>query len=256
MPTPFLHLPIAHEAASLLRLAEEDLPLFLLGSVTPDVAALLGEPRSNTHFWTTSDDVSGVIKLLTGYPRLRARHLTTYDRTFMAGYLCHLIADEQWTFTIWRPYFGRYSTYGGNAVGTAFQSALRDALDEREYGASPNSPELASVLDRASTRSLSPNLLPFARDADLERNREVIVRGSRIPSGVERRLFWAQVTRREALKYSTADERAKVLEYVRPESIESFRRRSIEASAEVLQAYLEDRTIPVPLGTEVPEILI
>jgi hypothetical protein len=132
MPTPFLHIPIAYEVAQQLGLQDSPhLPSFLLGSATADIAQVRGRPRGETHFWHLDNDVSGTLRLLATHPELEAARLDGAARLYVAGYLCHLVADEQWTFCIWRPYFGKHTKFGGSAEGAALQNAFRDVLDSR-----------------------------------------------------------------------------------------------------------------------------
>ncbi|HEV2123460.1 MAG TPA: zinc dependent phospholipase C family protein [Chloroflexota bacterium] len=258
MPTPYVHLPLAHDVAHALHLTAESLPSFMFGSIAPDVAQVFGRPRASTHFWTADDDVSGTVKLLAALPALRASRLSPLDQAFMAGYLCHLVADEQWTLVIWRRYFGRYSPYGGGPEGAALQSAFRDALEEQAYVGSPSTRDLAHLLARASTRSLSPSLLTcfsaVIDPSDLEHNREQIVVGADFASGAERLRNWASagLPGLQHATHSTDAARAQALRYVQPESIAAFKQRSLDASLAVLDDYLQDRPIRPPLGTATP----
>ena len=232
MPTPALHIPIAHEVAERLGLGKY-LGAFLFGSAGPDVAHFLGRPRAETHFWTLSDDVSGALTLLRTYPSLEAAALSATERHFMAGYLCHLVTDEQWTFCIWRPYFGRHSRYGGDAKGAALQSALRDTLDEAAHAAVPSVIDLARTFEQPVP--LRDDLLPFVDGASLERYRLALLEylGKGAPPG-------DTPLHREAMAY------------VRPESVQEFRERAVEESAALVADYLAGRALRPPRGTEEP----
>ena len=236
MPTPALHIPIAHEVACRLALGEqlgEQLGAFLFGAAGPDVAHYLKRPRAETHFWTLNDDVSGALTLLRTYPSLEAAALSATERYFLAGYLCHLVTDEQWTFCIWRPYFGRQSRYAGSADGAALQTALRDTLDAGVHAASPSVLELARTFDQPV--SLRDALLPFVDGASIERYRlallEYLGKGSPLSD---------TPLHREAV------------DYVRPESVQEFRERAVEESAKLVADYLAGRALRPPRGTEEP----
>jgi hypothetical protein len=232
MPTPALHIPIAHEVAARLALREQ-LGAFLFGGAGPDVAHFLGRPRAETHFWTLSDDVSGALTLLRTHPSLEAAALSSFERHFMAGYLCHLVTDEQWTFCIWRPYFGRQSRFAGGAEGAALQSALRDALDVAAHAAAPSVLELARAFEQPVP--LRDTLLPFVDGASIERYRVALLEylGKGAP-------------------LSDTPLHREAIAYVRPESVQEFRERAVEESAKVVADYLAGRALRPPRGTEEP----
>ena len=233
MPTPALHIPIAHEVARRLALEDHHLGAFLFGGAGPDVAHYLGRPRAETHFWTLSDDVSGALTLLNTYPSLEAAALNPTERHFIAGYLCHLVTDEQWTFCIWRPYFGRQSRYAGSSDGAALQSALRDTLDTAAHAASPSVPELARTFD--GPVSLRDGLLPFVDAASLERFRLALIEylGKGAP---------AIATPRHV----------EAAEYVGSEAVREFRERAAAESATLVADYLAGKPLKPPRGTEAP----
>ena len=232
MPTPALHIPIAHEVAGQLAL-DEHLGAFLFGGAGPDVSHFLGRPRSETHFWTLSDDVSGALTLLRRYPSLGDAALSPIERHFIAGYLCHLVTAEQWTFCIGRPFFGRHSRFAGNAEGAALQSALRDTLDAAAHAATPTVTELARRFERPVP--LRDGLLPFVDGASLERYRLALLDylGKGAPPS-------ATPLHLEATAYVSAD------------SVTEFRERAVEESATLVADYLAGRPLGPPRGTEAP----
>lgn len=231
MPTSYLHLPIAHAVAQHLGIA--DLPAFLYGSVAPDWAQLFGRPRAETHFWTTDSDVSGALRLLAQFPQLRASRLDVSARTFMAGYLCHLVTDEQWTFCLWRPYFGLRSSFAGGPEGIAFQNLFRQVLDDRERNAKPDPNDLASLLSDAEP--VGDGLLPWLSSLDLEELRAVLLQ---------------RIAAKQPLQ--PTDEHARAIAYVRLESITDFRQRAEGESVKLVGDYLAGRSLRPPLGTEAP----
>ena len=131
MASPFVHLAVADLVRPHLDLAEDHLPLFLFGSVAPDVDKLGLCSREASHFWSFSEDVSGALKILAAHPHLAAAHVAPAERAFIAGYLCHLVADEQWMLAIYRPFFGRHSPFGGSQEGVELQWALHTVLEQR-----------------------------------------------------------------------------------------------------------------------------
>jgi hypothetical protein len=106
VPAECVHLSIAARVAEVLALPPASRPAFVLGSVAVDVNNPLGWAREETHFWygPDGDNVSGVATLLGRYPELAASHLTPPERAFVAGYLSHLLTDEQELAVLYRPY--------------------------------------------------------------------------------------------------------------------------------------------------------
>ena len=102
---------------------------FFAGAVAPDVDKLLGTHRSSTHWWQPGSDLSGAVRLVHAKPRLA--HVTpgSSSQAFVAGYLCHLVTDEQWTLRIYRRHFGRLTPFAGSRDGADHQLALQSALD-------------------------------------------------------------------------------------------------------------------------------
>ena len=231
MPTPYLHLPLAHQVAE--RLSLVPLPAVLWGAMAPDASWWRGRHRSETHFWTTQDDVSGALGLLDQFPELEAQSLTESERAFIAGYLCHLVTDEQWTLCLWRPYFGRFSPYGGSADGAALQNALRDVLDAREAGASPGTAALLSLLDAETL--LRPDLLPFISTAELRTYRAAFLDQARTSPPDPTTALHAQAE-----------------EYVRRDSVTEFRQRAVDESVRLMGDYLAGRALRPPRGTADP----
>jgi hypothetical protein len=259
MPTPFVHLPIALEVTRRLRLdgVALGLPAFLFGSIAPDIAHQLDLPREVTHFWTTQDDVSGALRLLTLHPSLRAERLTPDERSFVAGYLSHLVADEQWTFCLWRPYFGRHSPYGGGPEGAALQSAYRDVLDAEAARAAPSSVELGNELHAAASVELRDGLLPFLNTEALHRGREAVMEQCRLAPGTARVRYWHMLKGRSdgPPPASSPEHQAQAMAYVRRASYEEFRARSIQEGAVLVRDYLTGRALRPPQGTQDPQPL-
>src|SRR5262249_42727243 len=76
-------------------------------------------------------DVSGALTLLHTHPELAAARLSPPALAFVAGYLCHLFADEQWLLTVFRPHCGRASALGDPRAGAPLHWALHLLRDAR-----------------------------------------------------------------------------------------------------------------------------
>jgi hypothetical protein len=274
MPSPFLHLGLACEIAGACGIAGPDRPAFLFGSVAPDIDKFLGLAREATHFWDTRSDVSGTFKLLAAYPHLAAPGLTLPGRAFVAGYLCHLVADEQWTFTIYRPYFGRFSPYRASRDGAYLQWALHSVLEDQLERSGRGADRLIAEL--AGAQGLPPwgRLLPFLGGDDWRRYHQTLLELARLAPGEARhRYLVARTPAPRAAQAAPpgaphapdgeADGLARFLQrlpalkeqvrrYVAPAAIREFERRAAEESVALVRAYLGGRPFRPPLGTADP----
>ncbi len=79
---------------------------FFLGSISPDVRAISGQTREETHFYTIPpvDPVPAHEAMMNAWPQLRdAPALGRPRAAFVAGYMSHLIMDQTWLETIVMP---------------------------------------------------------------------------------------------------------------------------------------------------------
>ncbi len=274
MPSPFIHAELAaHTWARLARRPRGARAAFLFGSTAPDADKLLGLARQTTHFWDTRSDVSGALKLLAAYPQLDARALSPVEQAFVAGYLCHLVADEQWTFVIYRPYFGRHSPYAAGPEGAQLQWALHSVLEADQAAAGTMDHRLVAALARARHLRLSERLLPFLATADLQRYLAALLHLAATPAGVARsalliKLQQAHQATPSATAASSAtspagswafaepsfarrlpDLQARARAYVAPEALRAFEQRAIAESVRLVDDYLSGRPLQPPLGT-------
>lgn len=110
MPNLPLHIFLAQQAAEKLDwgFAYDCVGSFYLGSTAPDIRAMTKWPRDRTHFAGLSVQTvgEGARRMFELYPELNhpsAANPTT--RAFMLGYLSHLVSDEVWITTMFRPHF-------------------------------------------------------------------------------------------------------------------------------------------------------
>ena len=80
-----------------------------LGSTTPDIRAMTKWDRARTHFSDLSvrEIGAGVQRMFELHPHLAGADngLTPTTRSFLLGYVSHLVADEVWITTMFRPHF-------------------------------------------------------------------------------------------------------------------------------------------------------
>ncbi|HEX2517883.1 MAG TPA: zinc dependent phospholipase C family protein [Chloroflexota bacterium] len=215
---------------------------FWLGAMAPDAWGAAGLTRGETHFWSLEDDTSGVVRLGRAYPDLcDPLRWGARERAFLAGYLCHLVTDEQWTFCVYRPFFGRHSTFGASAEGRMVQLALQG---EWEQGLrDQKGPQLRGWL-RELAGAEPGGLLPFLDGAAIARWRDLQLEASQLPAS---RLAFRYVLERsgKALDARTLDDlmarwdalAAQGAGHVPPEARTAFLERAGEACDAVLDTW-------------------
>jgi hypothetical protein len=121
---------VAHTLAAELasRRIDADRGAYYLGATTPDIRVLTRWDRARTHFFDLDDfgEQSGVHLLFEQEPRLRdAAALDGSTAAFMAGYLSHLVMDEDYITQIYRPMFGAQSLLRDDAVANVMDKMLQ-----------------------------------------------------------------------------------------------------------------------------------
>jgi hypothetical protein len=107
-----MHIYLAHQVAEELDwgFVHDHLGSCFLGSTTPDIRAMTKWDRERTHFAPLSvEEVgTGIRQMFELYPEL-ADHQSQSPatRAFLLGFVSHLVADEVWITTMFRPHFGR-----------------------------------------------------------------------------------------------------------------------------------------------------
>jgi hypothetical protein len=130
MPGLRLHMTVAHTLASELASPRVDAErgAYYLGATTPDIRVLTRWDRARTHFFDLDDfeEQSGVHRLFEQEPRLRdVSSLDAPTAAFMAGYLSHLVMDEDYITQIYRPLFGENSDLRDDAVANVMDKMLQ-----------------------------------------------------------------------------------------------------------------------------------
>jgi len=106
----------------------------LLGSTTPDIRLLSGSPREETHFFdlASTSAESGVQVLFRTHPSLaKGAAQSEATRSFVAGYLSHLVTDEVWITEIYRPFFGPSSPRGREPAANILDRLLQFEIDRQ-----------------------------------------------------------------------------------------------------------------------------
>jgi hypothetical protein len=253
MPAEYVHLSIATRVADVFELDPTLRPEFALGSVAADVINVVERPRQDTHFWYWPEggDVSGAPTLLALHPELAARHLSPPERAFVAGYLSHLITDEQEIVGLYRPYVARFSTGGAGSHNREVRLASLIVVDAAVEASDPMQVREGIGALRAATHlPLRDNLLPFVTMADVRDWAACTLAVADLPASrprVEPHL----ADRQPAVE---AMQRIAVLEQevghaVPGTAIRDFIDGAVGESVRFLEAYLADQPLPTPQGT-------
>ena len=111
MPNLPMHIYLCQQVATELDwgYAHDHPGAAYLGSTTPDIRAMTKWDRARTHFSDLSvrEIGAGVRRMFELHPYLAGADngLTPPTRAFLLGYVSHLVADEVWITTMFRPHF-------------------------------------------------------------------------------------------------------------------------------------------------------
>lgn len=249
MPPICLHLGIAEEAISRLRhpVVDENRGSYYLGSTAPDIRLVIASGREETHFLSLNSEegASGVKRMFEAYPELvEDANLSAATKSFVAGYLSHLVTDEAWIYRIYRPFFGESSPRGGDPMANLLDRVLQFELDRRErLNSSSMSLIRNELLDSTSGIAVS-----FIDHLSLERWREFVSMATTRKSNrevfryfAEKYLIWMREIAPEEQEtfFASLDARVEqVLRMVPQEPLRAFRQQSIEDSVRVAEEYL------------------
>lgn len=156
MPNIPTHLNLARKIASRLSYPKIDrnLGCFLLGSTSPDIRSITKSKRDETHFAPLNIDRigTGVEGLFQKHPALRDPTLLTDEtQVFLAGYFCHLIADETWIVDIYQPYFNGGSPSGDQVQLDIWDRAVQMDMDKVSKNELGDPSQICSELNGSGT---------------------------------------------------------------------------------------------------------
>ena len=249
MPPLGLHTVIAKEVADRLRhrVLEEERGNLYLGSTAPDIRVITRWERRRTHFFDLAnfDEQSGVGGLFQAYPRLREPgELSAATVAFVAGYVTHLVMDELWINTIYRPFFGERSPLGGNIRANIMDRAMQFSLDRQKR---IDRDLMAHILNEVARADLA--LEVDLVDAEtLRRWQEVILDVVNHPPDWDRFRYIASRHLREAgietpeqfreFVRSLPDLADETLRYLTEKRVRAFMDSSVEEALEAAREYL------------------
>ena len=225
------------------RALHDESGAYLLGATAPDVRIMTGQPRENTHYITleANHPESSVENLFTANPHLH--QLQGRQRAFLAGYLTHLEVDQEWIATVYRPFFGRESSYRGSLEANFMDRTLQFYMDWKERQ------------DRDMVEAFYQDVMaadvedaPLIPAATLLEWRGFVQRVLRNEPSWE--WFSDFLQRRFKLENDLSDEQMRemamslpdvlesVLQYITPARLEAFKEAAVARQAAALRSYL------------------
>ena len=176
MPPITLHMVLARQIAA--DLGVETLSgqpgAYLLGATTPDIRVITRQDRFSTHFFDLDDHrhQDSVLNFFDQHSHLAdAGALNDETRAFVAGYVSHLILDEQYITGVYRPFFAAHEQLGGKVRANVMDRLLQFDLERSQCG----DPELKQHMCDALSCSVENIQSGFVEPETLERWRLVSV---------------------------------------------------------------------------------
>jgi hypothetical protein len=247
MPSIGSHLAGARLVADRLahRAIESDRGAYFLGATAPDLRGMTRQPRDETHFFSFEElaHQDSAARMFSDHPRLGiARELDSETRAFIAGYLTHLLMDEQYIERVYREYFGQASRLAGDARADLLDRLLQYELDRRER----MDDALRDARNAMAATSARADVAFIAADT-LQRWRDVAVEMASHPATWDR---WARTAARhasaatsdyedeEAMLREVPDLLREVLDHVTEQRVREFMDESIEVATARVREYL------------------
>lgn len=250
MPNLPMHIYLCQQVATELDwgYAHDHPGAAYLGSTTPDIRAMTKWDRARTHFsdLSVSHIGAGVRRMFELHPHLAGADngLAPETRAFLLGYVSHLVADEVWITTMFRPHFDP----GSHVTDTAVEAHIWDRalqLDMDRWalngngGLTAQSDAIAAVTQLPALDFLQDELIDEWRgwvarllgwDFTWERLKRALNRMYRDNDEVQQVVdgFLAQMPR--SLE--------RVYECVSPELIDAYRQRVIDETKAQAREYL------------------
>ncbi len=251
MPPLAIHTRIAKDTADRLRSGTLDSQRgnLYFGSTAPDIRVLTRWERERTHFFDIHrfDEQRSVESFFASNPALAdSEALEEKTRSFIAGYLSHLVVDEIWIAALYRPYFGERSPMGGSLRANIMDRALQFSMDAETR---LDSELMAHVLEAVACCDLDISI-DFIDTATLKEWHRIISEFVAQQPDWER--FRARARRHlestgkvsvdegeyEELARSLPDLVEETLRYLSREHIDEVLRGSVDESVRVVKEYL------------------
>jgi hypothetical protein len=249
MPPITLHMVLARQIA--IDLGHESLNPgsghYLLGATTPDIRVITWQDRHSTHFFDLNETAhqDSVAGFFAAHDALsRPEKLNDETRSFVSGYVSHLVMDEQYITGIYRPFFARHDELGGAIRANVMDRLLQFDLD-RTFG---NDAQLKRDLCEALSCTVEGIEAGFVDSETLERWRLVSfdvaqreMDWERMRTMIANHLRHAGLEQGETLT-SFLDSLPELLDatiaHITSAEVDAFVQRSTEAARAAVERYL------------------
>jgi hypothetical protein len=246
MPPLVLHTAIAKNVADRLRLhvLDDERGSLYMGATAPDIRVVTRWERQRTHFFDLNnfDEQDGVAAFFEAHPALAGR-IEGPTRAFVAGYLTHLVMDERWISSVYRPYFGERSPLGGDLRANIMDRALQFSMD-CDRRADPGF--MAHVVDAVARCDLAFDIGFIDQETLAQWQRIITDMMNRTPDwdrfrhGARRHLGYGETdgAEFEEMVRSVPDLVDQTLRYLTVERVEDFLNDAEERSLTAVREYL------------------
>ncbi len=264
MPTPFQHLVYAVRVLESPALPDavadrigRAYGAYLLGNTAPDVQAVTGQKRVETHFYRLPPPThprAGEV-MLAYYPELASpMHLPAEQAAFISGYLVHLVWDEVWAWEVFLPFYCGSVRWSDRKACSIHHNALRVVMDRQAEVHLRTMPDVLPSLQGVEPH----DWLPFVEDWALRRWRDWLVEQLREPHRVQTlQVFAHRLGVSEAHLASVAQAVARRVDAPPVEGLSAalhrFEQRAQEESVLLLRRYWHAVDSRRPVVTYVPK---
>ncbi len=244
----------SHVSLALATANEVDLPSisnnmgsYLLGATAPDIRIITKQSRELTHYSGLDSTVlgDGVERLLSENKEILDSGVSTpATQAFISGYITHLISDQTWIMTMYKPYFGNRGIFPSETLANIWDRALQLEMDRQDR----------PVWEYASSHLISAAVdvsVPFISPDDLTKWNEWIneyATGSfswdRLRSLARRQTVTDEAEVEQSVEDFLSNIPAgleRILSYMELDNIETYKSRAISRSVESLENFWELR---------------
>lgn len=248
MPTPFMHLALAEEflrrddlPPAIRRLLTQQRGPFLLGHTAPDVQAVSGQARDETHFYAIPrvSNRPAYEALFAAHPMLaHADALPPAQAVFIAGYIAHLLLDELWLTKIFQRYF--LKDWAPLRERLFLHNVLRTWMDRQDQQRLDSGVAVA-------LREVEPEgWLPFVSDERLRAWRDWLVEQLEPGRSVQTAEVFAQrmgvaAAEVEAVLRSPQQMEERIFRHIPRSALQTFRNIGYARSVALISRYIEAR---------------
>lgn len=249
MPPIALHMVLAREIATEIGggAIDPNSGAYLLGATSPDIRVITRQDRYSTHFFDLNDHnhQDSVAAFLSTYGRLAApENLSPETRDWAAGYVSHLVMDEQYITGMYRPFFARHESLGGTIRANVMDRLLQFDLEQTFC----NGADTKAALAKALSGTIEGIEAGFIDSETLERWRGVALdisqRGmdaDRMRSMIANHLRISGLQEGETLTTfldSLPELLNETIAHITSAEVDAFVQRSTEAARKAVERYL------------------